>query len=192
MTRTPVLLPLALLPLLMPLAACSRGRALDDGPIARASAGGIAPAASSARVATPGSSPPSIPGHGTTGGPASPTSSFSGGGGHPSAHVHDDGATVLPAGLPAEVIRRIVRQNFGRFRLCYENGLLTDPALEGSVRTRFVIEPDGAVGSVSDAGSLLSDAGVVACVERAFGNLSFPQPSAGAVTVTYSLSFTSS
>jgi hypothetical protein len=88
------------------------------------------------------------------------------------------------------VIRRIVRQNFGRFRLCYENGLRTDPTLAGSVRTRFVIESDGAVGTVNDAGSVMSDADVIACVHRAFGSLAFPVPAGGvSMAVTYSLSF---
>ena len=32
------------------------------------------------------------------------------------------GATSVSGRLPPEVIQRIVRQNFGRFRLCYENG----------------------------------------------------------------------
>ena len=121
------------------------------------------------------------------------TTSYAPGGGHVPPHVHDDGATLSSAALPPEVVRRIVRQNFGRFRLCYENGLRTDPTLAGSVRTRFVIEADGAVGTVSDAGSLMSDAGVVACVQRAFGGLAFPVPTGGVpMAVTYSLSFTAS
>ena len=165
------------------------GRVLDDGPIASATSAGIAPAASSAYLATPEGEPstPRLSLSALAGGPASPSPPD---GGHARPRIHDDGASLLPAGLPVEVVRRIVRQNFGRFRLCYENGLRTDPTLEGSVRTRFVIEADGSVGTVSDAGSVLGDKGVVACVERAFGGLSFPQPSTGAVTVTYSLSFT--
>jgi hypothetical protein len=164
--------------------ACSRGsRPADDGPLAPATAPGIPSAATSARIATPESAPPVATSSGLVI-PSSPS-----GGGHVPPHVHDDGATLSSAGLPPEVIRRIVRQNFGRFRLCYENGLRTDPTLAGSVRTRFVIESDGAVGTVSDAGSLMSDAGVVACVQRAFGGLAFPEPSGGSMAVTYSLSF---
>ncbi len=50
--------------------------------------------------------------------------------------------------LPPEVIQRIVRQNFGRFRLCYENGLRNNPNLQGRVSVRFVIGRDGAVSNV--------------------------------------------
>ena len=41
------------------------------------------------------------------------------------------GATQVNGRLPPEVIQRIVRQNFGRFRLCYENGLRNNPNLAG-------------------------------------------------------------
>jgi len=87
--------------------------------------------------------------------------------------------------LPAEVIQRIVRQNFGRFRLCYEAGLRGNPTLSGRIATKFVIGRDGAVMQSSDAGSDLPDQNVVACVVRSFNSLSFPMPEGGVATVTY-------
>ncbi|MBN9164363.1 MAG: hypothetical protein BGO98_36755 [Myxococcales bacterium 68-20] len=87
--------------------------------------------------------------------------------------------------IPAEVIQRIVRQNFGRFRLCYEAGLRTNPGLNGRVVTRFVIGRDGAVAQAQDAGSDIASQEVVSCVVRSFNNLSFPQPEGGVATVTY-------
>ncbi len=99
------------------------------------------------------------------------------------------GATTVNGRLPAEVIQRIVRQNFGRFRLCYENGLRTSPTLQGRVAVKFVIDRSGAVSTASDGGSDLPDQGVVRCVVRGFGNLSFPPPEGGIVTVVYPISF---
>jgi hypothetical protein len=99
------------------------------------------------------------------------------------------GTTMVNGRLPPEVIQRIVRQNFGRFRLCYENGLRSNPALEGTVSVKFVIGRDGAVSSTSDGGSDLPDQSVVSCVVRGFGNLSFPQPEGGIVVVTYPIIF---
>ncbi|WP_437900106.1 AgmX/PglI C-terminal domain-containing protein [Sorangium sp. So ce124] len=95
------------------------------------------------------------------------------------------GATSVSGRLPPEVIQRIVRQNFGRFRLCYENGLRNNPNLQGRVAVRFVIGRDGAVSNVGNGGSDLPDNGVVSCVVRAFYGLSFPQPEGGIVTVVY-------
>ena len=86
--------------------------------------------------------------------------------------------------------RGIVRQNFGRFRLCYENGLRTNAKLGGTVTVKLVIDPSGAVKSANDGGSSLPDAGVVACVVKGFSNLSFPSPESGMVTVTYPIVFT--
>src|SRR6185312_515096 len=99
------------------------------------------------------------------------------------------GATQVSGRLPPEVIQRIVRQNFGRFRLCYENGLRNNPNLQGRVSVRFVIGRDGAVSNVGNGGSDMPDGGVVSCVVRAFYGLSFPQPEGGIVTVTYPIMF---
>ena len=99
------------------------------------------------------------------------------------------GAMTVNGRLPPEVIQRIVRQNFGRFRLCYENGLRTNPKLKGRVGVKFVIDRTGDVSTASDGGSDLPDPGVVGCVVRGFGNLKFPQPEGGIVTVVYPVIF---
>jgi hypothetical protein len=91
--------------------------------------------------------------------------------------------------IAPELIQRTVRQNFGRFRACYESGLRSNPALAGRVAVRFVIGRDGAVSSVGSGGSDLADAGVVSCVTRAFYGLSFSPPEAGIVTVVYPIMF---
>jgi hypothetical protein len=92
--------------------------------------------------------------------------------------------------IPAEVIQRIVRQNFGRFRMCYEDGLRANPSIGGRVAVKFVIDRQGAVSLASDGGSDLPDQGVIGCVVRGFQNLSFPQPKGGMVKVTYPIVFT--
>jgi tetratricopeptide (TPR) repeat protein len=103
-----------------------------------------------------------------------------------------EGATQVNGRLPPEVIRRIVRQNFGRFRLCYVNGLRTNPRLSGRVSVRFVIDRSGGVSTAQDAGSTMADRNVVSCVVRGFGNLSFPQPEGGIVVVVYPITFSPS
>ena len=92
--------------------------------------------------------------------------------------------------LPPEVIQRIVRQNFGRFRACYESGLRGNPSLQGRVGVKFVIDRSGAVSLSQDGGSDLPDRGVVQCVVSSFSSLSFPQPEGGMVTVVYPIMFT--
>jgi hypothetical protein len=99
------------------------------------------------------------------------------------------GQTVVSGRLPPEVIQRIVRQNYGRFRNCYEQGLSRNPNLEGRVQVRFIIARDGSVSNVQNGGSDLPDSGVVGCVIGAYYGLSFPQPEGGIVTVAYPIMF---
>jgi hypothetical protein len=91
--------------------------------------------------------------------------------------------------LRPEVIQRIVRQNFGRFRFCYEAGIRNNPNLQGRVAVKFVVSRTGAVAMTADGGSDLPDQNVVQCVVRAFAELSFPPPEAGMVTVVYPIVF---
>jgi hypothetical protein len=103
--------------------------------------------------------------------------------------VFRTGAPAISGRLPPQVIQRIVRQNHGRFRLCYERGLGSNPSLEGRVNVRFVIGRQGAVTNATNGGSSLPAADVVNCVVKAFYGLSFPSPEGGLVTVSYPLSF---
>jgi hypothetical protein len=114
-----------------------------------------------------------------------------GGGYKPKARFPREAGPVSTNGhLPPEVIQRIVRQNFGRFSFCYQNGLKTNPNLEGRVTVKFVINREGAVQLAADGGSDIPDAGVRQCVVSAFTGLSFPPPDNGMVTVVYPLMFT--
>jgi hypothetical protein len=99
------------------------------------------------------------------------------------------GATSVNGRLPPEVIQRVVRQNQGRFRACYEDGLNRNPNLEGRVSVRFVIGRDGTVSSAESSGSDLPDPKVVACIVRVFARTTFPAPEGGIVTVSYPLVF---
>jgi hypothetical protein len=99
------------------------------------------------------------------------------------------GALSVNGRLPKEVISRILRQNHGRLRACYEAGLRANPNLQGRVTARFVIGRDGAMSNVANGGSDLPDAGVTTCAIRALYGLSFPQPEGGIVTVSYPVMF---
>lgn len=99
------------------------------------------------------------------------------------------GSIEVGGRLPQEAVARIARQNFGRFRLCYEQGLARNPALTGSVNVRFEIARDGSVNASRNAGSDLPDPATVACVLASFAGLTFPQPEGGVANVKYSLRF---
>jgi hypothetical protein len=90
--------------------------------------------------------------------------------------------------LPAEVVQRVVRQNFGRFKICYEAGLRSNPGLTGRVAVAFMIDRTGSVAvAAADRSTDIADPQVVSCVVRGFQNLSFPEPKNGLVKVIYPL-----
>lgn len=99
------------------------------------------------------------------------------------------GATQVSGRIPPEVIQRVVRQSFGRFRLCYEQALGREPGLAGRVVLRFVIGQNGSVQSVNTRGSEIQDPTMLACVQRSMGGLRFPAPEGGIVTVAYPIVF---
>jgi Ca-activated chloride channel family protein len=99
------------------------------------------------------------------------------------------GATNVSGRLAPELIQRIVRSNYGRFRLCYEQGLVRNPSLEGRVVVRFIIDQSGSVAHATNSGSTLPDSQVVQCVVQAFPRLSFPEVEGGTVTVVYPILF---
>ena len=107
------------------------------------------------------------------------------GGSHPGvAPQVRAGEAIVNGSLPMEIVQRIVRQNFGRFRLCYEQGLARNPELSGRVLLQFSIGSKGSVLSASEAGGF-DDSVVAACMATALVGLSFPEPQSGTVTVTY-------
>ena len=112
-----------------------------------------------------------------------------GGGGHtPKAPRMIVANTEINGTLPAEVVQRIVRQNFGRFKMCYEAGLRTNPGLTGRVAVKFMIDRNGSVATAAaDPSTDMADGTVVSCVVRGFLNLSFPEPKSGMVKVIYPL-----
>jgi hypothetical protein len=83
-----------------------------------------------------------------------------------------------------------VRNRYGVFRDCYEQGLRRNPALVGSVVVRFVIDRDGLVSkAVVHPDTDLPDQEVVRCVVAGYRAIVFPEPQGGIVTVVYPIRF---
>jgi hypothetical protein len=95
------------------------------------------------------------------------------------------GKVTVSEGIPADLVRRVMRQNFGRFRLCYEAGLKRAPKLRGSVALHYTIELDASISSVSTEGSTVPDREVLACFAKAVVGLSFPRPERAPVNVSF-------
>jgi hypothetical protein len=94
---------------------------------------------------------------------------------------------VVSPKLPPEVITRIVRQNYGRYKLCAQNA--SGPRPVGRVVAMITIASDGSVTSVRDDGSDLANHDATACILKATQLLSFPQPEGGATTARVPIVF---
>ncbi len=102
----------------------------------------------------------------------------------------DDGCVTATTGrVPPEAIQRVVRANQGRFRLCYERGLVANPSLGGTVGVAFLIGRGGDVVAAKESApngeATLPDASVRACIVSTFQTLTFPDPGLAPVSVVY-------
>lgn len=100
------------------------------------------------------------------------------------------GATTVRGGLAPEVVQRTVRTSFSRLRYCYENALVSNPRLAGTISVRLAIDPQGKAVAAADAGTDITDKVMVACVVRTFSSIVFPAPTGGGlVEVHYPVVF---
>ena len=96
------------------------------------------------------------------------------------------GQPQVSGDLDKAIIRRYIKRSIARIAYCYEKQLLSQPGLEGTVRSQFTISPDGTV-SASTASGVNSD--VASCVADVIRAIEFPKPRGGSVDVVYPFSF---
>jgi hypothetical protein len=100
------------------------------------------------------------------------------------------GVTSVTGRLAPEIIKRLIRSQFSRFRRCYETALKSNPSLAGSVSVRYIVDEWGRVANaeVTDA-STLPDPSVRECVRQVYSKIYYPIPEGGRVMVTYPIDF---
>jgi hypothetical protein len=103
-----------------------------------------------------------------------------------------EGLPKVPKGLPTDVVRRVVRANFPRFRACYQQTLKKDPGVAGVVSVSFTIEKTGAVASAAldEKASTVYDSQMKSCVLGVYKTMSFPElEGVTSMTVVYPIDF---
>lgn len=91
--------------------------------------------------------------------------------------------------LPPQAIRRVVRQQAGVFRACYQDALRRDATIAGRVAIRFRIGPDGRVWHAREFEVTLADRALRQCALNAFFALTFSNPLRQTIDVEYPLRF---
>lgn len=101
--------------------------------------------------------------------------------------LEDHGATIDGSlGWPS--IRKILAQNMGEIRHCYEEALQNQPYLAGKLPVRFDIAPEGNVMKVEfgPISSTIQSETLVECFQARIGSWHFPESPTGArVSVSY-------
>jgi hypothetical protein len=106
----------------------------------------------------------------------------------PTLRLREDGPT-LTGKLPEVVVKRIIRAHFPRLRACYEGLRARDESAAGTVTTTFGIDASGAVTGAKAAAGSITEPMMRRCVQAVFASMSFPQPDAGTVSVTWPIAF---
>ncbi|MBE7449057.1 MAG: AgmX/PglI C-terminal domain-containing protein [Kofleriaceae bacterium] len=88
--------------------------------------------------------------------------------------------------LDRAIIRRYLRRAVPKLTYCYEQRLLTQPSLAGTVTTDLVIDGQGRVTSARSKGV---DPSVERCVAAVVKAIEFPRPHAGIVRVSFPIEF---
>lgn len=84
--------------------------------------------------------------------------------------------------LPPEVIKKVLADKSGAIKACYQRELQSNPDLQGAVKVKFVIGPNGAVVGVKIEQSSIDSAKVEECITAILKLLRFPQAKGGGVT----------
>ncbi len=92
-------------------------------------------------------------------------------------------------GLPAEVVRSVVRGGFASFRSCYEASLRPCPNLQGRVTVNFTIQPKTGRVSSAKADSDLGSGELHRCIEGKFKELQFPSFEGPPLRISYPITF---
>lgn len=95
--------------------------------------------------------------------------------------------TNVSIAMPKEVVVRIIRQNYGRFRVLYESALLRDPTLAGEVLVSMGISKSGEPLLVAVNGP--GPRSFHEAIGRVFWALRFPATEGGAVSVQQKIRF---
>jgi outer membrane biosynthesis protein TonB len=103
---------------------------------------------------------------------------------------NDTTGPVVSGGLDRETVRRIINQNRGEIRTCYEKALLSNPAVNGRIVYTWHISSQGPVVSADITRSTAGSPTLEKCVKEVIKLMHFPvAPNGMPTTVIYPFVF---
>lgn len=93
--------------------------------------------------------------------------------------------------ISKDQVEKALERALSRFQYCYEKSLLSQPNLAGTLVMEWVISANGKAQSVKVVRSELNQASLHLCVAKEIGQVDFPKPKGGSVTIQYPFAFSS-
>ena len=103
-------------------------------------------------------------------------------------------ATPKPAAPPASkkfrrTAQTVLTRAAPKLRRCYLRQLVSAPELQGQIKVKIDIRPDGTVSAAQPESSTLDNAAAIDCILRTIRQLTFPPPKDGATSLVVPMSF---
>jgi hypothetical protein len=95
----------------------------------------------------------------------------------------------VQGGMSREAVKRVIDQHMDEITFCYENALMDDPSITGSIVFEWKILLSGMVGEVGIKTSFVRSNAMHTCIKRAIKSWQFPEPRNTEVIVSYPFVF---
>ena len=145
-----------------------------------------ASAAAAANGASPGDNAPSTTlavGPASSGTKLDPTTPQTAGGGDGDGdHKRDGGAKrQSEPGRSREDLRVLIQAHRDEARACYDNALSAHPGIEGDVKMKFTIDPEGSITEIGldPQGSTILEPSVISCIGDVIKKIKFAKSAKG-------------
>jgi outer membrane biosynthesis protein TonB len=103
--------------------------------------------------------------------------------------VELDNKVRIQGGMSREAVKRVIDQHMDEVTYCYENALMGNPSLAGSIIFEWKILLSGNVGEVGIKTSSVRSDSIHSCIKRAIKSWQFPKPKSTEVIVSYPFVF---
>jgi outer membrane biosynthesis protein TonB len=94
---------------------------------------------------------------------------------------------AMPTGtIDVKAAQAVTKKNYTKVRACYEKQLKVNHLLQGNIKVRITVYPDGSVNSVRFVQDTMHNSAMNKCIKREIMSWKFPKPQGGKVDINQS------
>ena len=95
----------------------------------------------------------------------------------------------IQGGMSREAVKEVIDEHMDEITFCYENALMDEPSIVGSIVFEWKILMTGRVGEVGIKSSMVRSNRIHSCIKKAIRSWQFPEPRNTEVVVSYPFVF---